>query len=274
MVQENITAVSDKGYPLNLRVPVLDPKGNPIMPTTLKRARQWIKNNKAEPVKTGLGLFCVKLKIKPSGYTVQKISLGLDPGQKFTGIGVQSGKATLYAAHLELPHEKTIYKRRKKRNLITNNLMNKKLFELEIAKELIKLFPISKIIMEISDTKKDQSKWNSVILSEHWILGQLNLMVPSVFIDGTITAQIRKRMKLTKQKTSKGDEVPETQAVDGVALACYDFITNLKKKSYLIDCWLSCGPFAVLSNQNKKRNKVVNFTKIIRYVDFDEVLRS
>ena len=86
-----------------MRVPVLDKDGKPLMPTKPSRARRWLKEGKAKIVHNNLNVFCIQLLVEPSGYDQQPIALGLDPGKKFTGVGVQSAKFTLFMAHLVLP---------------------------------------------------------------------------------------------------------------------------------------------------------------------------
>ena len=70
----------------NLRVPVLSPSGQPLMPTTGSRARRWIKQGKAKPFWNDLGIWGVQLLTEPSGYQFQDIVVGLDPGNKSKGV--------------------------------------------------------------------------------------------------------------------------------------------------------------------------------------------
>jgi hypothetical protein len=85
------------------RVPVLDKNGKPLMPTKPSRARRWLKEGKAKIVHNDLNVFCIQLLVEASGHEQQPVALGLDPGKKFTGVGVQSAKFTLFMAHLILP---------------------------------------------------------------------------------------------------------------------------------------------------------------------------
>lgn len=74
----------------NKRVPVLDPKGKPLMPTTASRARRWIRDGKAHAVPNDLNIFTVQLVDPPIAYSTQDISCRIDPGSCFTGIALQS----------------------------------------------------------------------------------------------------------------------------------------------------------------------------------------
>ena len=65
------------------------------MPTKASRARRWIREGKAKPVRTKLGIFAVRLTCEPSGRDKQPIVLGIDPGSKYTGMAVASAKAIL-----------------------------------------------------------------------------------------------------------------------------------------------------------------------------------
>jgi hypothetical protein len=88
------------------RVPVQNPDGTPAMPTKRTRADKWVEQGKAEWVKTDLRIKAVRLLAEPSGRNTQPIVVGVDPGQLYSGIAVQSARATLFQAHLELPYPK------------------------------------------------------------------------------------------------------------------------------------------------------------------------
>lgn len=91
------------GYTMqNIRVPVTDKTGKPLMPTTASRARRWMEQGKAIAKWSDLGVFYVQMVTQPSGYEVQPINMGIDPGKRYTGAAVQSQKYTLGMFHLVL----------------------------------------------------------------------------------------------------------------------------------------------------------------------------
>ncbi|NET08312.1 MAG: hypothetical protein F6K16_27170, partial [Symploca sp. SIO2B6] len=85
------------------RVPVISPQGHPLMPTKPSRARRWLTEGKAKIYANDLNIFAVQLIAQPSGEETQDLVVGIDPGKYFSGVGVQSSKATLLKLHLILP---------------------------------------------------------------------------------------------------------------------------------------------------------------------------
>jgi len=100
-----------------IRVPVLSPDGEPLMPAKASRVRRWLKAGKAKVVHNDLNVFQVQLVKEPSGKKTQDILTGIDPGKLFTGVAVQSRGATLFLAHLNLPF-KNVTKRMSQRAMM------------------------------------------------------------------------------------------------------------------------------------------------------------
>lgn len=91
---------------MQIRVAVQNPDGTPAMPTKPSRARRMVRDGIATGHWNDSGVYYIKLIAEPSGRETQPIHLGCDPGKSFTGIGIQSKKATLYKAHLVLPFQR------------------------------------------------------------------------------------------------------------------------------------------------------------------------
>jgi Holliday junction resolvasome RuvABC endonuclease subunit len=163
-----------------MRIPVVDKNHKPLMPTTPARARKWIESGKAIKLWSDCGQFYVQLTVVPSGYATQDIVVGIDPGKKYSGIGVQSPKYTLYTAHLVLPfqtvrermdarrlmrrgrrgrrinrslpysqraHRQKRFSNRRQGKLAPSIRANRQL-ELRIVSELCKIYPVTEIRYE------------------------------------------------------------------------------------------------------------------------------
>jgi Holliday junction resolvasome RuvABC endonuclease subunit len=157
------------------------------MPTTPARARKWIASGKAIKRWSDCGQFYVQLTDEPSRRTTQNVVIGIDPGKKYSGIGVQSAKFTLYTAHLILPfqtvrdridarrlmrrgrrgrrinrkiefsiraHRQKRFDNRRQGKLAPSIRANRQL-ELRIVSQLCKIYPVSEIRYEYVRTDVD-----------------------------------------------------------------------------------------------------------------------
>lgn len=264
-----------------MRVPVLSPEGQPLMPTKPSRARKWLKSGKAKVVYNDLGIFTVQLLIEPSGIKTQAISVGVDPGKKYSGIGVQSAKVTLWMAHLQLPFDtvkgrmeqrrmmrrgrrgrrincKVPYNQRAHRQKRFDNRRSKKVppsiranrqLELRVIKELTKIYPLTTAVWEVVVARGNKG-FSPVMVAQYWAINQLEKLLPVVKQEGWQTSNLRQWLGLEKQKTQKGDAIPATHAVDGISLASTQFVRyrQLKGKQ---GWWegsvnITPAPFAVI----------------------------
>ena len=64
----------------------------------------------------------------------------------------------------------------------------------------------------------------SSLVAQKWQLNRLNKDYMVRVKEGWETAQLRTQLGLKKQTTNKSDAVIETHAVDGIALACSEFV--------------------------------------------------
>lgn len=163
-----------------MRIPVVDSNQKPLMPTTPARVRKWIQDGKAVKRWSDCGQFYVQLTVEPSGRDTQDVVIGIDPGKKYSGIGVQSARFSLYTAHLILPfqtvrdrmdnrrlmrrgrrgrrinrssefskraHRQKRFANRRQGKLAPSIKANRQL-ELRIVLELCELYPVTKIRYE------------------------------------------------------------------------------------------------------------------------------
>lgn len=225
------------------------------MPTKPSRARKWLSSGKAKVVKNNLKVFTIQLIEQPTNSKTQPIVVGIDPGKLYTGVGVVSAKVILFLAHIQLPfksvrermdnrrmmrrvrrgrriNRRVSYNQRAHRQKRFDNRRDKKLapsiranrqLELRIVKELQLLYPLTTAVYEVVEAKGSKS-FSPVMVGQFWMLDQLNQLLPTYQQKGWETSNLRRWLGMEKQKTYKGEAIPSTHAVDGVALAASQFI--------------------------------------------------
>ncbi|WP_414584347.1 RRXRR domain-containing protein [Scytonema sp. PCC 10023] len=273
------------------RVPVLSPSGKPLMPTKPSRARRWLNLGKAKVVYNDLGIFEIQLVRCPRTTDTQPIAVGIDPGKLYTGVGVQSVKFTLWLAHLQLPfktvkdrieqrrmmrrgrrgrriNRKVPYNQRAHRQARFDNRRQCKIppsiranrqLELRVIDELSLIYPITNIAYEIIKARGDKG-FSPVMVGQKWQLENLAHFAEVEQIEGWQTAQIRQQLRLQKQRHFKGDAIPATHAVDGVALACSVFIrygvTSTDSMGWQGSVKVQSAPFAVIRRPPVSRRQL------------------
>jgi RRXRR protein len=277
-----------------MRVPVLDKDGKPVMPTKPSRARRWLKEGKAKIVHNDLNIFCIQLLVEPSGQKKQPIALGLDPGKKFTGVGIQSAKFTLFMAHLILPfpdvtkkmsgrlilrrarrgrrinRRVVVHKRAHRQKRFDNRKQNKlppsiranKELELRVTKELVKLFPVTQIIYEYVKAKGNKG-FSPVMVGQKVMVQWLSKIAPTNVQEGWQTSILRQQLGLAKDKKNKEKQIPETHAHDGIALAASNFMqfekfhtANTRGHRWVGSVKVQPAPFRIIARPNLFRRQL------------------
>lgn len=91
------------------------------------------------------------------------------------------------------------------------------------------------------------------MVGQYWMLTQIEKMCLTKQKYGWETAQIRTQLGLEKQQINKGDAIPQTHAVDGIALAASQFIeyrqwytTNAHGANWVGKCLITKACFIVI----------------------------
>jgi hypothetical protein len=211
------------------RVPVLAPDGTPLMPTKPSKARRLLQSGTAKVVYNDLNLFCIQLLFEPSGREKQDVAVGIDPGKMFSGMEVQTSKATLFKAHLVLPfnaitkkmdarrllrrarrgrriNRKIAFKLRAHRQKRFNNRCQKKLppsirankqLELRVLKELCNIFPVSHIRYEVIKARTENGKgkgFSPAMVGQKVMLQWLENILPTISQQGWQTSILRQQL--------------------------------------------------------------------------------
>jgi hypothetical protein len=240
-----------------------------------------LKQGKARIVYNDLGIFQIQL-TKYAEDDIQPIVVGVDPGKLYTGVAVQSAKYTLWLAHLQLPF-KTIKDRMEQRAMMRRGRRGRRInrkvafklrahrqkrfdnrrgckippsiranrdLEWRVLDELTLIFPFETVAYEVIKARGDKG-FSPVMVGQVWQLNRLKSAFDNVHeVNGWETAQIRTQLGLEKQKHSKGDAIPATHAIDGVALACSIFInygvTSRSSMGWRGNVTITSAPFCVI----------------------------
>ena len=215
----------------NLRVFVLNMRGLPLMPTTPRKARVLIKQNKAKVV--SCKPFTIQLKYA-TGEAKQKTTLGVDTGAKYVGYSVTTQTKELISGQVELRtdvseklSERSMYRRTRRNKLwyrkprfsnrtkskhkgwLAPSVKHKIDSHIRIINKIKSLLPINNIIVESSqfDAQKLQ---NPEIKGTEYQEGQM------FGIENT-KMFVRKRDNYTcqicKKKNSKDDGILEVHHI-------------------------------------------------------------
>ena len=276
-----------------VRVPVLNVDGQPIMPTKASRARRWLRDGKAKVVHNDLGVFQIQLLQEASGTEQQDIVVGIDQGKLFTGMAVQSAKSTLLMLHLELPflivkqriaqrammrrsrrsrrinrkvkfnlrnHRQERFHNRRRKGFIPPSIKSNKLLEQRVVTELMKIFPASNFVFEILKAK-GMKGFSEVMCGQNFQTNWLENQKTTTTVEGWKTSILRDKLGLVKNKTNKSAQEPATHAIDGVALACHHFIKYVEDKVNKCAEWLgevtvTKSQFVVVSRPSYSRRQL------------------
>ncbi|MCL4336548.1 MAG: RRXRR domain-containing protein [Candidatus Thermoplasmatota archaeon] len=105
----------------DLRVPVINMRNEPLMPTTPAKARRLLKEGKAEVIRSKP--FTIRL-LYATGETTQSVTLGIDSGYRYIGFSAVTEKAELISGEAiirtdipKLNLEKAMYRRSRRNKL-------------------------------------------------------------------------------------------------------------------------------------------------------------
>ena len=164
----------------DLRVPVINMRNEPLMPTTPGKARKLLKQDKARVISSSP--FTIQL-LYATGETKQPVRLGTDSGFKHIGFSVVterreliSGEAVIRTDIPKLNQEKAMYRRNrrdklryrqprfmnrgnKKKGWFAPSIDHKLQTHMRLIGKLKRILPISDVIIEVAsfDTQKMQN---------------------------------------------------------------------------------------------------------------------
>ena len=268
-----------------MRVPVVSREGKPLSPTTPARARKLIKGGGAVPKLDKLGNFYIQLTHPTREEIPHETVVGIDPGKLYSGMAVQTPKATLWLGHLVLPYPEVRKAMTSRRNLrrsrryrktpqrkvrflhrtghkIPPSIKANRELEYRVLLELRKICPITKVAYEVVKATGSKS-FSPVMVGQHWQIERISKLFPVETREGWETALVRKHLGLEKEKRDKSKGSPATHAVDGVALAASALISYGRfwtkdghGHKWHGECKITEAPFSVIQRPLLFRRKL------------------
>lgn len=247
-----------------MRIPVISKESKPLMPTKPSRARRWLKEGKAVKRWSDTGLFYVQLMVDAgeltqpiavgvdpgknfSGIGVQSAKETLFQGHLILPFDTvrkrmkqrrmmrqtrRARRINRSCAFKHRNHRQKRFNNRRQKNIAPSIRANRQL-EIRTVKELAAIFPVTVLVWEYvkadvhltSGRKKARSgkSFSPVMVGQRWAISELEKIAPVVKLLGYQTASLRRELGLIKTK-NKAEQTPQSHAVDGVALACSQFI--------------------------------------------------
>ena len=258
-----------------MRIAVVSNTGTPLSPTIPSKARKLLKTGGALPKRNPLGIFYLQLTTPTREEIPHDTVAGIDPGKLYSGLGVQTPKATLWMGHLVLPFplvKKAMKTRRDLRRFrryrktpqrpmrfrhrtghkIPPSIKANRELEWRVLQELRKIYPITHVVYEVVKARGTKS-FSPVMVSQQWQMDRLASLLPLEPRRGWETAQLRFALGLEKT-TKKSEQSPASHAVDGVALAAGHFLRYMpfhnkngeSGQRWAGMCIVTEAPFAVI----------------------------
>jgi len=226
------------------RVPVVNQRNEPLMPTMVFRAKRWVKSGRATPF-WKMGIWCVRMN-EEVGEEKQEVVVGVDPGLKREAFTVKSSAHTYIniqtdainwitgklssrkSARKFRRYRKTPYRKcrrnRSKKNLSSPSIKARWDFKISIVKNIKKLYPIIKIIIENLKvpSRAGQANWNRAFSplqsGKKQAYLEFTKLNELVLISGLQTSKLRKIYGLAKIYDKLSDKF-EAHCVDSWVIA-------------------------------------------------------
>jgi hypothetical protein len=205
-----------------LYVPVVSATGKPLMPCPTWRANELLRRGRAVR-RFSKGIFYVRLLDRADG-VVQPVACGIDPGSKYEGFTVKSGKKTFVnvqadavtwvkdAVEVRRNMRRT---RRCRKTPFRKNRLNRSRggippstrarwqWKLRLSRWLSSLYPISIFVVEDVKAKtKGQRKWDvnfsPLEIGKRWFYEELDQVAPVQTKSGWDTKTMRDALNLKK----------------------------------------------------------------------------
>ncbi len=255
-------------------IAVISMHGKPLSPTTPAKARKLIQSGGAVPRRDTLGTFYIQLTTPTGEIIPHDTVVGIDPGKRYSGVGVQTPQATLWIGHLVLPFpvvKKAMGSRRQSRRFrryrktrqrsirfrhraghkMPPSIKANRELEWRVLHELAKIYPITHVVYEVVKARGTQS-FSPVMVGQQWQMDRIVRRWPLIPRRGWETAQLRFALDL-KKTSKKAQRSPASHAVDGVALASSHFLQYVSYETatehgqhWEGTCRVTDAPFAVI----------------------------